>query len=172
MGAALYIFGTLKEELNKKGYKFALVVDGESEKRNPLEQMLFMHLDTFSNPVGKHQIAVCLSEAKRRTVKIIEGNKSNIKIIDTKKTFLDYLFEDGQEIISIPEKEQQSFGCNFLAVDETTILVPLQTNKQTIDGLKNVGKKVQYVHLDESTKGFGAAHCMTGQLLRQSKYAA
>lgn len=168
MGAALHIYESLAKEIKKHEYKFALVVDENYKKRSNLNQMLFMHLDTFSNPVGKRQIAVCLSEAKRRKVMILQLENGKVKIKDINKSFLEYLFEEGQEIVAIPEEEQQSFGCNFLSVNSKTILVPLNTNKKTIEGLRDLGKNVVYAHLDESTKGFGAAHCMTGQLLRSN----
>jgi len=166
MGAATYIFEHLSKKIAHLGFEFALVVDEEANTRPQREQMLFMHLDTFSNPVGKNQIALCISEAKKRKVTLLKKNGSTTQAIKTNKSFLDFLFEKGQEIVAIPDKEQQSFGCNFLAINNETILVPLNTNKKTIDGLLNLGKSVHYVHLDESTKGFGAAHCMTGQLLR------
>ena len=166
IGAAISIYENLSKEIEKHNYRFALVVDENAKNRSFTEQMNFMHLDTFSNPVGNRQIAVCLKEAKLRKIKLLKRFESKIKIIETGKSFLDYLFENGQEIISIPEEEQQTFGCNFLAVNRTDILVPLKTNKKTLEGLVQAGKKIHYVHLDESTKGFGAAHCMTGQLLR------
>ncbi len=166
LGAAIHIYKSLRQEIEEFDYKFALVIDENSENRSYFDQMLFMHLDTFSNPVGKNQIAVCLSEAKRRRVKLLSLEGGTVKIKDTHKNFLEYLFEVGQEIVAIPEEEQQSFGCNFLSVDRNTILVPLNTNRKTIEGLRSIGKNVVYAHLDESTKGFGAAHCMTGQLLR------
>ena len=166
IGAAISIFENLESEIDKHNYKFALVVDEIALTRPFIDQMNFMHLDTFSNPIGTKQIAVCLKEAKLRKIKLLKRVGSRIKIIETKKTFLDYLFEDGQEIVSIPEEEQESFGCNFLSINNKDILVPLKTNKKTLEGLAQVGKKIHYAHLDESTKGFGAAHCMTGQLLR------
>jgi arginine deiminase len=166
IGAAIAIYENLKDEIQERKYSFALVIDEDATNRSFVDQMNFMHLDTFSNPVGHRQIAVCLNEAKLRKIKLLKTVGSKTTIIETNKSFLDYLFEDGQEIISIPEEEQQTFGCNFLAINNTDILVPLKTNKKTIEGLEEVGKKIHYVHLDESTKGFGAAHCMTGQLLR------
>lgn len=168
LGAAIHIFEKLEKTIKKMDYKFALVIDSNYAKRTHEEQMLFMHLDTFSNPVGRNQIAVCLPEAKKRVVKLLEKKSNKTEIVDTKKTFLDFLFENGQEIIAIPENEQQSFGCNFLSINNTTILVPLSTNNKTIEGLVDAGKNVEYVHLNESTKGYGAAHCMTGQLFRQT----
>jgi arginine deiminase len=169
LGAAKHIYKELYDQINELSYNFIIVEDPNANKRSHREQMLFMHLDTFSNPVGKRQIAVCLSEAKKRKVKTFKKRNGKIVVVDLNKTFLDYLFEDGQVIVSIPEEEQQTFGCNFLAIDEKTILVPLQTNKKTIEGLESIGKKVHYVPLDESTKGFGAAHCMTGQLFRKAR---
>lgn len=167
IGAAKHIYKELKDQIKELSFKFVIVLDPNANKRSQRDQMLFMHLDTFSNPVGKRQIAVCLSEAKKRIVKEISEKNGKIVELDLRKSFLDYLFEDGQVIVSIPEEEQQTFGCNFLAVDNKTILVPLKTNKKTVEGLESIGKNVIYVPLDESTKGFGAAHCMTGQLLRK-----
>ncbi len=165
LGAAIFIFNTLKRQIKELGYKFVIVED--ILKRGDMEQMLYMHLDTFSNPVGKRQIAVCLSEAKRRRIKIVTlKSDDTIEIHDTQKSFLDYLMETQEEIIAVPDDEQYTFGCNFLSINENHIFVPLATNKQTIEGLQKIGKKVTYVHLDECTKGFGAAHCMTGQLKR------
>lgn len=166
LGAAICIFEALHRKIEALGYTFAVVQDLKIAKRSPKEQMLYMHLDTFSNPVGKRQIAVYLEEAERRTVRILTKKNHKTEVAETKKSFLDYLMEHDQEIVAIPQKEQQTFGCNFLAINEDHILVPLTTNSKTIDGLKKVGKTVTYVELDESTKGFGAAHCMTGQLLR------
>jgi len=168
LGAALFIYRSLKEEIKAHGLKFVIVYDEFADRRSFSDQMYFMHLDTFSNPVGKKQIAVCLSEAKRRKVIVIGDSVNDPTLVHTGKTFLEYLFEDGQEIVSISESEQQTFGCNFLAVDENSIIVPLRTNKKTIEGLRDIGKNVIFADLSESTKGFGAAHCMTGQLLRQT----
>lgn len=167
IGAALHIYEKLYQQIEELSYKFVLVIDPDGIKRSSKDQMLYMHLDTFSNPVGKRQIAVCLSEAKKRIVKRLEKRNGKTVIADLKKTFLDYLFEDGQVIVSIPENEQKTFGCNFLAIDDKTIIVPLKTNRKTIEGLESIGKRIIYSPLDESTKGFGAAHCMTGQLLRK-----
>lgn len=167
IGAALHIYEKLYQQIEELSYKFVLVIDPDGIKRSSKDQMLYMHLDTFSNPVGKRQIAVCLSEAKKRIVKKLEKRNGKTVIADLKKTFLDYLFEDGQVIVSIPENEQKTFGCNFLAIDDKTIIVPLKTNRKTIEGLESIGKRIIYSPLDESTKGFGAAHCMTGQLLRK-----
>lgn len=50
------------------------------------------------------------------------------------------------------------------------IIIPLETNKDTITKLLNVGKTLVFVPLIESTRGYGAAHCMTGQWRRLSKF--
>lgn len=165
-GAVLHIFKELQREIEKEEYIMILVEDKFFHKRSLTEQMLYMHLDTFSNPLGKKQIAVCMEEADQRMVAEVVCQNNSIEICELNKTFLGYLMENGEEIVEIPSREQQAFGCNFLCLDDTTIFLPLETNEVTIDGLTKIGKKIEHVHLDECTKGYGAAHCMTGQLLR------
>ena len=47
-----------------------------------------------------------------------------------------------------------------------TIIMPIDTNTVTINKLLEGGKTLILVPLKENTRGYGAAHCMNGQLLR------
>lgn len=172
IGAALSIYDALKPELDEYGFKFAVVCDDDPFGRPFSEQQNFMHLDTFSNPTGTKDIAVCMEEARRRKVRLISSFGGQAIVIDTQLSFIDYLEHTVQEnhITVIPEDEQRQFGCNFLLLGETdgiaTILAPLDSNTVINNQLRNMGKRVIPVDLYQSTKGYGAAHCMTGQLLR------
>ena len=173
MQAAMHIYRELKPELEERGFKFAIVVDPDKD-RPFRDQMDFMHLDTFSMPLGKDQILVCEEEAKRRGVFYLEARDGGIMAVNTQQSFLSHLQERGEKIVSIPRAEQKNFGANLLAIDAGTVIVPLDplnANTFTIQALKNAGKQVEHVDLGECTKGYGAAHCMTGQLLRANQVA-
>ncbi|MDO8503476.1 MAG: arginine deiminase family protein [bacterium] len=166
-GAALHIYEALREDLEQWGYKFVIVEDTDFKSRPAQEQMDFMHLDTFSNPIGRKQIAVCAREAARRMVTVISSDsEGHIRLQRTGKSFLEYLEAQGDRIVDVPPEEQRNFGCNFLTVNPGLIFVPTAQNGTTNRLLEAAGKRVVHVPLEESTKGWGAAHCMTGQLRR------
>lgn len=166
-GAAKHIYEALKKDLNEAEYKFVVVEDEEARSRSHHDEMSFMHLDTFFNPVGKNEVVVCDREASKKTVKIlITDNKGNTQVLSTGKSFVQYLKDEGQKIIIVPPSEQQNFGCNFLTISRNTVIVPDINNTRTIEALEKAGKQVIRVPLAESTEGYGAAHCMVGQLIR------
>lgn len=167
-GAAKHIFKELYPQLQKNDLQFAMVVDPDPENRPLNEQMDFMHLDTFSSPIGYKEIAVCEEEVKRRQVIFLELNKQG-KVVkkNSKQNFLMYLQTKEERVVVIPREEQQEFGCNFLAYNAKTLLLPLGSNTTTIKRFKQAKKKIIILNLEELTRGYGAAHCMTGQLLRK-----
>jgi|GEM_PF-1133461 len=171
-GGAEFIYKTLHKQLEAQGLKFAMVVDPDPEGRPQNEQMDFMHLDTFSGPIGDREAAVCEEEAKRRRVIFLETSRfGRLVRIDTGKNFLEHLIDTEDNVIRIPKEEQQEFGCNFLALDQNTLLVPLGTNTSAISQFEAAGKTVIDLDLKESTRGYGASHCMTGQLRRARQEA-
>lgn len=177
LGAAIKIYEELQPELDEYGLRFAIVQDENPYNRPFSSQQDFMHLDTFSNPTGKKDIAVCTQEAIRRKVKLIQSIDGKIRVEDSGLSFIDYLehIVKENEIMEISAEEQSNFGCNFLLIGEenggnTTILVPMESNTDINNSLTRRGKTVEYVNLYQSTRGYGAAHCMTGQLLRSPYY--
>lgn len=165
LGAAIHIYKTLAGQLSQTGLEFVIVQDLGVEKRSFKEQMDFMHLDTFSMPVAPGKIMLCEEEGSRR--KTLSVDTSTGTLIDTGLSFLRFLEEQGQEVMSVPLEEQRFFGCNFLNLDACTAFVPLESNTRTNGQLEEAGKDVELVDLLESTKGYGGPHCMTGQLLRE-----
>lgn len=168
MGAAIHIYKTLQPQLEEKGFKFVIVHDTDVDR--PLkEQMDFMHLDTFSMPIGSGQIMVCVEEGNRRKALQVSTYGGNITVKDTELSLVGFLEKQGQTIIPVPLEEQQYFGCNYLNLDEFTSVVPLDSNGSVIGQLEQAGKEVVVADLHESTKGYGGAHCMSGQLLRENE---
>lgn len=166
--AAEAIYEGLRPELEARGLQFAIVQDENPNDRPNNVRMDFMHLDTFSGPIGDKEIAVCEEEAQYRKVKYLRTHSATgaTFIEDTGDNFLQHLQKREDKVVIIPREEQQEFGCNFLALDENILLLPLDSNKETIRKLREAGKTLIFLGLQESTRGYGASHCMTGQLLR------
>lgn len=169
--AALYI----AETLVGSGINCALVKDPEVDLRPFSEQQDFMHLDMFSMPAGEDEVATREDEAVRRLVTWAYHDRAGcFKTEETGRTFLDFLSNSNflprrNEILVIPPEEQMNFGCNFLVLDSNTLLLPTMQNTCTNYRLRQAGKKLVFVDLTEVTQGYGAAHCITGQLLRTPK---
>lgn len=166
-GAAMHIYRTLQPQLDVNGYRFVIVEDPVAKERSEKEQMDFMHLDTFSMPTGKGQINLCEEEAKHRVVTEVTSYYGMLRPRVTGKSFIDFLYSEGQDIGLVPLKEQQLFGCNFINIDGEIVLVPKESNKTIIDNLIKQGKIVKVIDLSESTKGYGGPHCMTMQFERE-----
>lgn len=162
MGAVLEIYKHLQNELEEKGIRFAIVED--ISKKN---QQDAIHIDTYSGPIAEKVIAVCPQEAERRLVHFVSTDKNGEMLIqDTGLNFVEHLIDEGNTVLSIPKEEQVSFGCNFLALGDGEIVLPLTTNETTNRVLENSGAEIHIIDLEQSTKGNGAAHCMSGQLAR------
>ncbi len=171
LGAALRIYSALRDSLEASNLQFAVVQDDDPENRPFGEQQDFMHLDTFSNPIGKKEIAVCEEEAARRRVKFVDATRDGTLTISSyQPQFMEFLAQIDDNVITIPRQEQKEFGCNFLLLGkdqgQDIVLVPLESNTDTNAQLTKSGKRVVQVDLKESTRGYGAAHCMTGQIWR------
>lgn len=167
LGGAVNIYNAIKPRLNELGMGFAIVEDRDTDHRPLRDQMDFMHIDTFSGPTGKSTVVLTEQEAERRQVSVLtSSSEGQVRIHDTGRSFAEYLEMQGDRILAIPAEEQQSFGCNFLMVDDTTALVPLECNGMINKELEASGKTVEQANLNEITRGYGAAHCITGQLQR------
>lgn len=176
IGAAVGIYEGLEQQLNQQGFSFAIVEDENPFDKPFSEQQESMHLDTFSNPIGRREIAACVEEAYRRRIKFLSRFGGRLVMRDGFGSFIDYLERTDDNILAVSKEEQQGFGCNFLLLEETvggecTIFVPLRSNTDTNNRLTAMGKQVVHTDLSESTKGYGAAHCMTGQLSREVNHA-
>lgn len=166
MGGALAIYNGLKTDLEKSDLRFAIVEDSSPSSRTFAQNMDYMHLDTFSNPIGDKEIAVCEAEAQHRRIRLVTTFNNGVILSDSNKTFFRHLEETEDDIVTISTDEQQEFGCNFLTADEDRIVAPLKSNRYINSALRKRNKAVIIAALDESTRGYGAAHCMTGQLRR------
>jgi len=164
MEAAEYIYQELRKELGQHGLGFAVVIDTRTQRTFD-EEMEAMHLDTFSNPIGKKAILVSTEDVEPRRVEVFRTDGSGNIIHEDRGSFVQHLQSMGEDIVYLSKADQANFGCNFLAIDENTILAPME-NETLRQELEKRGKTLVVVPLFESTRGYGASHCMTGQLAR------
>lgn len=166
-GAAVAIYKGLEEELKKQGMKFVIVEDPDPHSQEHKSQMDFMHLDTISMPIGKGQITACQQVAEQRHVYEVSSDPEGDAVIQhTGQNFIEHLESMGQEVTVISPEEQETFGCNFLNLGNGTILVPRDSNAAINKKLEAAGLTVIRVNLEAITDGWGAIHCMSGQLVR------
>ncbi len=182
MEAAEYIYSQLRGELEQQDLRFAAVVDERFDQQQfdeymsgamneeTLERfekdMEAMHLDTYSNPIGERAILVSTEDATKRRVEILDTDSAGHVVRTPQGQFVDFLQARGEDIVFLPKEDQMDFGCNFLAVNGDTILAPME-NATLRRELEARGKTLAVVPLFESTRGYGASHCMTGQLHRE-----
>lgn len=172
-GAAKHIYKTLKSngQLDAgKGFRFVMVKDVNIDTKTEDELQEFMHLDTFSNPIGANEMVVCEVETPNRHAIELTTGESGELIETDHGGFVDFLKSEGNEVYPVPIEAQKEFACNFLAIDGNTIFMADtqdEANTKVSDMLEELGKTVMRIPLRESTRGYGASHCMTGQLLRK-----
>lgn len=160
--AALTIYNQLQDKIEEAGLRYAIVEDTSRKSQQDA-----IHIDTYSGPISKNVIAVCRTEAERRNVSFVgKGKEGETEIIETGMNFVEHLLTEGNTVLEIPKKEQVEFGCNFLVLRDNEIVLPLISNQTTNDTLQKAGVIMHIVNLEQSTKGNGAAHCMSGQLAR------
>ena len=164
--AAVKIYKDLQRELKEKGFKFAIVVNGEVLNLTHDERQKIMHIDTWSFFFGDKQVLLLEEEAKKRTVIFFDEGQNGEVIKREVENYYDYLQKQGYTIHKVPDREQKDFACNNIALDRKRVTGPLQTNVDTIKLLEEAGQEVIKAPLKEITRGYGAAHCITGTLLR------
>lgn len=169
--AAIHIAKEIEDKIIETNSRFIIVEDPDPLERSFDDQMNFMHLDTWSYPIGRKQIMLLPEEAKRRRIFEVhfdkqEENDTRLEIINRETSFYEFLEDEGYTIFEVNKETQQDFGCNNVCYDEDIIIVPQTTNDSTLKILQKAGKETVCVPMYESTRGYGAAHCMTGQLIR------
>ena len=89
------------------------------------------------------------------------------RMIEKDKPFVDYLHEAGFKIIPINHDDEEHYANNFLTVGPRRIMAVGGQSKELQKAFCEAGVKVNWVPLENSIKGYGAAHCMTQVLKRR-----
>jgi N-dimethylarginine dimethylaminohydrolase len=82
-----------------------------------------------------------------------------------KGNFIDWLREDGWDIIEITDKECFNMAANFLTVDED-LAFHYTGNPRVMKEVNKRGIDIVQIPGEEMRKGMGGIHCMTCPVLR------
>ncbi len=165
-------------------------------EKEPRDQMINMHLDTYFNFVSKEAAVTSPLLAKKAKGSIYIRQDDGIKK-QSSTTLSAYLKSKGVEIIPLSIAEQLSYSSNFLtlkenhvlAVDSSRVLRKLVSQNVfsastlaaiehavSVDGgnsmfprskaAKDYGLDFVTANLSELTGGYGGAHCMTASIIR------
>jgi arginine deiminase len=168
----------------------------EFMEKEPRDQMINMHLDTYFNFVSKDAAVTSPLLAKRAKGTVYIRQDGEIKE-HACTTLSAYLKSKGVEIIPLSISEQLSYSSNFLtlkenhvlAVDSSRVLRKLisqnvfsastlaaidhEMNTEGINYMfprsktaRDYGIDFVTANLSELTGGYGGAHCMTASIIR------
>ena len=133
-----------------------------------------MHLDTYFNVIDRDLCTMVTSRLNAQPgspefvtcdVYRREG-KSSYELVERDLSFVDFIRQQGYEIIPINHDDEMHYANNFLTIGPRHIMA---VGRQSIDYYKSMadaGVMVEWIPLESLINGYGAAHCMT-QVLRR-----
>lgn len=140
-----------------------------------------MHLDTYCNVIDKNLLTMCYnrfdamdaSDKNFLTIQMFArepGTKAYHEVMPYKdKSFKDFLYERGCNIIRVSQRDADHYANNFLAIDGRHIMSVANQSEELEKAYIENGVTVEWVPLENLIGGYGAAHCMT-QVLRRDSY--
>ena len=139
-----------------------------------------MHLDTYFNIIRSDlAVMVDLRMSVPGSKPEIKGISSKVDVYKLEKdgykkiindmNFQEYLEKNlGYTVIPVSRKDQNLYGVNFLTIAPGKILAIDGVSKAYKETLKENGVNAVWMDFSELTKGYGAAHCTTQVLLRET----
>lgn len=153
------------------GHDTIIVVDDH------LRWQMEMHLDTHFNIIDRN---LCTMPASRLyaekgtpqccTADIYARKPGSLKYRLIKKNldFVELLKKRGFSIIPINREDEMHYANNYLTIAPRHIMAVGGQSKEYQEALAGHGVKVEWIPLDQLIKGYGAAHCMTQVVYRQT----
>ncbi len=137
-----------------------------------------MHLDTFFNVIDRD--LVTLSENRYKagpdstqylTADIYVREDNTYRKVAEAEDFVRYLEKVLKvTIIPVSRPDELTYACNFLTVAPRRIMAVAGQSEAFRQALSDNGVDVTWIPLDNLTKGYGAAHCMTQVLGRDELF--
>ena len=136
-----------------------------------------MHLDTYFNIIDKDLCTLCSSrleaqpdEPEYLTCDIYtrpEGTKE-YTLAEQNRPFVEFIREKGFQIIPINHQDEMHYANNFLTISPRHIMAVGGQSEELQHALDRAGVTVEWIPLENLIKGYGAAHCMTQVLQRET----
>ena len=90
------------------------------------------------------------------------------KLVEHDKSFVEYIKGRGFKIIPIKEEDELHYANNFLAIAPRHIMAVGGQSEELQTRFREAGVTVEWIPLESLIDGYGAAHCMTQVLERQT----
>ena len=133
-----------------------------------------MHLDTYFNIIDRNLVTMCANRVEAEpgdidflTVDVYARNtEGNFEKAVSGIPFTEFLAKRGIDIIPIEKADELNYANNFLTVGARKIVMVAGQSLELQAQLREHGVDVTWAYLDNLTRGYGAAHCMT-QVVRR-----
>jgi len=138
-----------------------------------------MHLDTYFNVIDKDLCTLCFnrydatSEDTNNFLTISmyarEPGTTPYHQVESYEgqSFIDFMQKRGVKFIRVSKEDADHYGNNFLSIKGRHIACVAGQSAAYQQALADNNVKVEWIPLDQLTKGYGAAHCMTQVLRRE-----
>lgn len=139
-----------------------------------------MHLDTYFNIMDKDLCTLVSSRLNAKPdqpeyvtadVYAREHGTKEYRLISKDLPFVDFLKDKGFSIIPINESDELHYANNYLTISPRHVMMVGGQSSELELALKNNGVKAEWIPLESLIDGYGAAHCMTQVLLRETSPA-
>ncbi len=142
-----------------------------------------MHLDTYFNVIDKDLCTLCFNRYDATsddtnnflTISMYarEPGTTAYNKVDAYegKSFIEFMQNRGVKFIRVAKEDADHYGNNFLCIQGRHIACVAGQSEAYQKALEDNGVKVEWIPLDQLTKGYGAAHCMT-QVMRRGVFEA
>ena len=136
-----------------------------------------MHLDTHFNIIDRNLCTMVSSRLNAKPgepefgtcdVYAREPGSQPYRLMHSDVPFVEYLQAKGFDIIPIDEQDELHYANNYLTVAPRHIMAVAGQSEAYQQRLKAAGVTVEWIELESLIDGYGAAHCMTQVLKRET----
>lgn len=147
---------------------------------DPWKDQYQMHLDTYFNVIDKDLCTLCFNRYDATsdsnqfltiTMYAREPGTTAYHKVDAYEgqSFVDFMKKRGVKFIRVSKEDADHYGNNFLSIKGRHIACVDGQSDAYFKAMEDNGVKVERIPLDQLTKGYGAAHCMT-QVMKREVY--
>jgi arginine deiminase len=137
-----------------------------------------MHLDTYFNIIDKDLCTLTSSRLNAQNddpeyvtcdLWVRAPGTKKYTLLQKDRSFVEFL-QDRFEIIPIDSEDEMHYANNFLTIAPRHIMAVGGQSKALQQRFADAGVKVEWIPLESLIDGYGAAHCMTQVLKRQTRW--
>ena len=136
-----------------------------------------MHLDTHFNIIDRDLCTMVRSRLEAKPgepefntcdIYVRAPGEKEYRLWQSDLSFVDFIRSRGMQIIPIDEEDELHYANNFLTIAPRHIMAVGGQSETYQQRLRDAGVQVEWISLESLINGYGAAHCMTQVLKRQS----